>query len=160
MNTDQRVHFGWDLARSQTKPAKGSSRGDLIKFIRDPRHDPIRILGAVVAYFRKSAVPNAMRIADIIDDAITAELARLSGQLPMTAIEAIAFAIERIDDHYERLEFLQDWQHGRWDVLRDEWPEAFSQAPARAIEAPATTGHPESEKRASDHLCEPPAAAS
>lgn len=49
--------------------------------------------------------------------------------LPLPATDAIAFAL-KIDDHFDREEFLQMWTFGQWDELRDEWPEAFEDAEA------------------------------
>lgn len=37
-----------------------------------------------------------------------------------TAIAAINFSIEKIGDHYDRLEFLKAWRDGLTD---SEWPE-------------------------------------
>jgi hypothetical protein len=36
-----------------------------------------------------------------------------------TGAEAVAFAIDKVDDHFDRLQFLKDWQTG--DLA--EWPE-------------------------------------
>lgn len=129
-----------------------NARGALIRFIRDPRHDPIAILGAAVSHFRASDTPGAAAIADVIDDAIAAELARLAGKLPITAREAITFAIEHIDDRIAAVDFLECWQHGEWDLIRANWPNALGAAPVSAIETPATTGHPPAEKRISGDL--------
>lgn len=38
---------------------------------------------------------------------------------PHPAVAAITFAVEKIEDHYERLDFLNDWLHGD----TSEWPE-------------------------------------
>lgn len=38
-----------------------------------------------------------------------------------SAVKAIQFAIEEIDDHYDRLDFLKRWNEGD---LKD-WPEFF-----------------------------------
>lgn len=43
-------------------------------------------------------------------------LKKLDGR-PIDAEEAIEFAIG-IDDHFDRLEFLVDYQHGDWDSIR------------------------------------------
>jgi hypothetical protein len=130
-------------------------RGQLIKFIRDPRHDAIRILGAAVGYFSASGTPGAERIAAVIGEAIAAEGARLAGNLPITALEAITFAIEEIHDGFAAIEFLECWQHGDWASIRENWPNALAAPPASATDAPATTDHPDAEKRAGDDLRAP-----
>lgn len=50
-----------------------------------------------------------------------------------TGAEAVAFAIDKIDDHYDRLEFLKDWQTG--DLAA--WPEYRPTQP----QPPALTAH-------------------
>ncbi|KPG01806.1 hypothetical protein IP86_03080 [Rhodopseudomonas sp. AAP120] len=44
---------------------------------------------------------------------------------PISAENAISYAVDLIDDHYDRLEFLVCWRDGNWQALREEWPEAF-----------------------------------
>lgn len=44
---------------------------------------------------------------------------------PISAAQAIAFAVESIDDFYNMHEFLKMWDYGQWDDLRREFPEAF-----------------------------------
>lgn len=48
-----------------------------------------------------------------------------ANELPISASDAIAFALDKIDDHYEMKDFLRMWSYGQWDELRTEWPEAF-----------------------------------
>lgn len=50
-----------------------------------------------------------------------------------TGAEAVAFAIEHIDDHFDRLQFLKDWQVG--DL--EEWPDYRPASP----QPPALTAH-------------------
>lgn len=47
--------------------------------------------------------------------------------LPLSASDAIAFALGEIADYYEMRDFLDSWQHGEWDFMRAEWPEAFEE---------------------------------
>jgi hypothetical protein len=44
---------------------------------------------------------------------------------PISAVDAITFAVEKIDDHYDRLDFLRMWLHREWEEMREWWPEVF-----------------------------------
>jgi hypothetical protein len=46
---------------------------------------------------------------------------------PLDATATIVFAVEKIEDHFERLEFLKLWLHGQWGEMRSQWPEAFNE---------------------------------
>ncbi len=50
----------------------------------------------------------------------------MSARPPISATQAIVYAVEKIEDHYDRLEFLKLWMHGQWQELRDNWPEAWT----------------------------------
>lgn len=45
--------------------------------------------------------------------------------IPLDAVKAIEFAVGKIDDHFDRLEFLRLWLLGEWGELHEGWPEAF-----------------------------------
>lgn len=44
---------------------------------------------------------------------------------PISAEDAIAFALNRIDDLDSTRCFLRSWYEGDWPTLRREWPDAF-----------------------------------
>ncbi|MCD0417280.1 transcriptional coactivator p15/PC4 family protein [Rubrivivax sp. JA1024] len=44
---------------------------------------------------------------------------------PISAEDAISFAVDRIDDPFVRLDFLDLWRRGEWDELHANWPKAF-----------------------------------
>ncbi|WP_047308811.1 hypothetical protein [Rhodopseudomonas palustris] len=72
-------------------------------------------LAATVAQFAASEINNRA-----VNDNDTA------ARPPISATQAIVFAVEKIEDHFDRLGFLRAWMHGEWTALRDEWPEAFT----------------------------------
>lgn len=42
-----------------------------------------------------------------------------------SATEAIDYAIEEVDDHFDRLQFLKDWRDGSIANHADEWKHYF-----------------------------------
>lgn len=68
-----------------------------------------------------------------------------------TAIAAINFSIEKIGDHYDRLEFLKAWRDGLTD---SEWPE-FRESPTPiAASSEAGTGAYEASNAKEEYLSE------
>jgi hypothetical protein len=52
----------------------------------------------------------------------TRDMAQLSNEMAV-ACAAVAFALEQIDDHFEREDFLRSWLEGDIGGLKTEWPE-------------------------------------
>lgn len=53
----------------------------------------------------------------LIDAAPTPEREQIN------AWKAVEFALEHIDDHYDRAEFLRECMHGDMVSIADDWPE-------------------------------------